>query len=47
MRNLHAGHFPQFQFHYGTIKSLGELVSAGRNALFQFHYGTIKRWKLP
>ena len=29
---LLSRYFPLFQFHYGTIKSLGELVNAGREA---------------
>ena len=31
-----------FQFHYGTIKRVSELLSGQCRYLFQFHYGTIK-----
>ena len=43
MRSLHAGHLPQFQFHYGTIKSLEAGMNPYLQDIFQFHYGTIKR----
>ena len=33
---------PNFQFHYGTIKSTEEEANAILRSLFQFHYGTIK-----
>ena len=32
-----------FQFHYGTIKSLGYTRGSKEFSEFQFHYGTIKR----
>ena len=32
-----------FQFHYGTIKSVNEVVNTNLVSGFQFHYGTIKR----
>ena len=33
----------QFQFHYGTIKSVEQLHLQVHSRIFQFHYGTIKR----
>ena len=33
----------QFQFHYGTIKSVITRYAMRNNNIFQFHYGTIKR----
>ena len=32
-----------FQFHYGTIKSIGRTFHFRFIVVFQFHYGTIKR----
>ena len=41
---LQAGEaLPQFQFHYGTIKSSFIRASRAYLSIFQFHYGTIKR----
>ena len=34
----------EFQFHYGTIKSIQSMVDTVQGAIFQFHYGTIKRY---
>ena len=33
---------PEFQFHYGTIKSILKSAGANTASSFQFHYGTIK-----
>ena len=45
--------YPNFQFHYGTIKSSPKLIELVKATFFQFHYGTIKsvgdmdKWFLP
>ena len=33
---------PNFQFHYGTIKSSTSFPIPEMDSIFQFHYGTIK-----
>ena len=33
----------EFQFHYGTIKSISKYNTSSPQQMFQFHYGTIKR----
>ncbi len=38
--------FLEFQFHYGTIKSVINFAPALESFLFQFHYGTIKRYNI-
>ena len=37
----------EFQFHYGTIKSIQQLQEQVDTLTFQFHYGTIKRAGQP
>jgi len=32
-----------FQFHYGSVKSVGLLLHPHKYNLFQFHYGSVKR----
>ena len=41
-KNVRSGEHLPFQFHNGTIKSLGENESVIDYVLFQFHNGTIK-----
>ncbi len=33
----------QFQFHYGSVKSIKQLLEHVKGVLFQFHYGSVKR----
>ena len=42
LRYKYTGRLELFQFHYGTIKTIGNFKTIDQRFMFQFHYGTIK-----